>query len=110
MSKTKTFVEFYFPGVNLEGKSEREVLSRVPETVTQIPKNAIYYRFFDKDDSGIKTNYSTRYWIGVEYCVDEFKKKYPQLAFDDFLENASRIVKANTGGFYPLLEGDVVLL
>ena len=48
----KTFIEFYFPGICLGGKCEREVKSRdIEEVVFKLPQYAISFRFFNKDST-----------------------------------------------------------
>ena len=99
------YVEFYFPGLSLEGSNEREVKSRSPEQVTSYPAYAYAYRFFDKHSDGKKVNFSNFYYIGEEYTKERYIKAFPQ--GEDF--EASRIVKLITGSFRPLKEDDVVV-
>lgn len=107
----KTFVEFYFPGTDLAGKCEREVSSRDVELITSIPENAISCRFFSKDENQNKFDFSPYYFFGTEYSAEEFKIKYPQMTTtaDPNLAVAKRIVKATTGGLYPLSDEDIVI-
>lgn len=102
----KEFVEFYFPGISVAGKKEREITSR-DEII--IPEYAISYRFFTKDSNGNNVNYSPYYFVGKEYSIEEFGKKYPQLKEDEIFAKAKRIVKSTTGGFYVLSETDIVV-
>lgn len=102
------YVEFYFPGVSCVGRKEREVSSREVEMIGIIPKNAISCRFFSKDEKDNKVDFSSYYYFGKEYSLEEFKGKFPQLASD--FANAKRIVKTVTGGFYPLSKDDKVIL
>lgn len=106
----KTFVEFYFPGLSLEGKHEREVSSREVEAIASVPQHAVSFRFFNKDDSQHKFNYSPFFFFGTEYSMEEFSGKYPQLANDyDLSEHTERICKSRTGSFYPLSKEDIVV-
>lgn len=105
----KHFVEFYFPGVSCAGQNEKEVSIRAIAEVTSIPTNAISCRFFSKDEEENKVDFSSYYFFGKEYSAQEFKTKYPQLADDPDLASAERIVKATTGGFYPLSDKDIVV-
>lgn len=102
----KEFVEFYFPGVSVSGRNEREVVSR---NEINIPRNAVSYRFFNKDEDGNNINYSSYYFVGTEYSIEEFGKKYPQLKDDPELAKAKRIVKVRTGSFYALSGTDIVV-
>ena len=102
----KNYVEFYFPGTNLGGQNEREVSLKAIEAIKSIPTNAISCRFFSKDENGNKVDFSPYYFFGLEYTAQEFKTKFPQLASDPTFANAKRIVKAETGGFYPLKDED----
>lgn len=106
------FVEQYFPGISCAGKKEIKVSSReVAAIIGEIKPDAISFRFFSKEskDSKNKTDYSAYHYLGKEYSVEEFKKKYPQLADDPDLISANRIVRARTGMFYPLSEEDIVV-
>lgn len=106
----KHFVEFYFPGVSCAGQNEREVSSRdITEIGSLVPNYAISCRFFSKDEDKNKVDFSSYYFFGKEYSAQEFKTKYPQLADDSDLASAERIVKATTGGFYPLSDKDIVV-
>lgn len=94
-------VEFYFPGNNVAGQNEREVDSHDPAVIIGImPPYSHSFCFLDE---------KTRYWVGKEYSNEEFCQKYPQLKSEEDLTSAQRIVKARTGGFYPLHETDVVI-
>ena len=93
-------VDFFFPG-DVAPKSSREVESQDSSLIVSImPQYAHSYRFSDDEK---------RYWVGKEYSNGEFRSKYPQLNNDADLLSANRIVKARTGGFYPLAETDVVV-
>lgn len=112
----KPFVEFYFPGVSCNGQKENKVslLGQNEKKVNwtdhiTIPEGAIAYRFFDKDEAGNKVDYSSYLWVGTLYSADEFKLKYPQLASNPELAKAKRIVKTETGGFYPIADEDHVV-
>lgn len=108
----KDYVEFYFPGVSCAGQKEKEVSSREVEAIREkIEPGAISFRFFSKEskESKNKTNYSAYYYLGTEYSIEEFKTKYPQLASDSDFAVAKRIIKAVTGGFYPLSDEDIVV-
>lgn len=103
-------VEFYFQGTNLAGQNEREVENRqVDAILDKIPPLAHSFRFFEKDDAQIKSNFSDYHYVGTEYSNSEFKTKYPQLASEPDFINSSRIVKTITGGFYPVKETDIVV-
>ena len=47
----KTYVEFYFPGISVSGRCEREVSSRNVKELERIPEYAVSLRFFDKDEA-----------------------------------------------------------
>lgn len=94
-------VEFYFPGNNVSGQNKREVDSHDPAMIIGImPPYSHSFRFLDE---------KTLYWVGKEYSNEEFCKKYPQLKDEEDLAFSQRIVKARTGGFYPLHDTDVVV-
>lgn len=99
------YVEFYFPGLSVEGSCEREVSKRDSEEVKNYPNYAIAYRFFDKDSSGEKVNFSNYYYIGEEYTKERYERSFPQ--GDKF--DCSRIVKLITGSFRPINDNDVVV-
>ena len=103
----QTFVEFYLPGVSVAGQHEKEVSSRNHEAIESFPDFAISYRFFNKTDEEEKINYSPYYYIGEAFSIQDFKNKYPQLA-EDF-GSEERILKAVTGGFYPISDEDIVV-
>lgn len=105
----KTFVEFYFNCLDLSGKNEREVSSRDASSLTNIPQFATSFRFFEKDSTGKKINFSSFYFLGTKYSIEDFKKKFPQLASDPDLMAAENIVGLNIGGFRPLNDGDIVI-
>lgn len=105
----KTYVEFYFPGISVSGKCEREVSSRNVGELERIPEYAVSLRFFDKDEAENKVNYSPYYFLGKEYSAQEFKVKYPQLISCEELTNAARVVKSAVGDFYPLKDTDIVV-
>lgn len=105
----KTYVEFYFPGISVSGKCEREVTSRDIEELGKIPEYAVSLRFFSKDADGAKVDYSPYYFLGKEYSAQEFKVKYPQLINCEHLSKAVRVVKTAAGDFYPLKDTDVVV-
>ena len=100
-----TYVEFYFPGISLEGRKEREVFDRDTKYVLDFPDYSYAFRFFDKDASGNKTNFSNYYYIGKEYTKEQYETAYPQ--GENF--NSSRVVSLVTGGFLPLKDDDVVV-
>ena len=103
------FVEFYFPGISCAGQKEREVELRAIAEVTSIPNNAISCRFFSKDENENKVDFSSYYYFGKEYSAQEFKQKYPQLAGEEDLISANRVVKCITGNFYPLKDDEIVV-
>lgn len=104
------YVEFYFPGLNAAGQNERKVESRDASILENIPEHATSFRFFEKDASDCKVNFSECHYLGTEYSNKEFKSKFPQHASDEDLANASRIVKIrNSCGFYTLREKDIVV-
>lgn len=105
----KTYVEFYFPGISVSGRCEREVSSRNVEELERIPDYAVSLRFFNRDSSGNKVDYSPYHFLGKEYSAQEFKTKYPQLINCEELTNATRVVKSAVGDFYPLKDTDVVV-
>ena len=105
----RTYVEFYFPGLSVNGQNEKEVSSRNIEELERIPKYAVSLRFFNKDEAENKVNYSPYYFLGKEYSAQEFKLKYPQLINCEELTNADRVVKSAAGDFYPLKDTDVVV-
>ena len=102
----RPFVEFYFPGISVEGQKEKNV--NINEIIA-IPEGAIAYRFFNKDEAGNKFNFSTYLWVGTKYSAEDFRVKYPQLCNDPDLAKAKRIVKTVTGGFYPIADDDWVV-
>lgn len=94
-------VNFFFPGTSVAPQNERDVDSRDSSFIVSImPQYAHSYCFSDD---------KTRYWVGKEYSNEDFSIKYPHLKNEEDLVNAKRIVKARTGGFYPLAETDVVI-
>ena len=105
----KTYVEFYFPGISVSGRCEKEVSSRNVKELERIPEYAVSLRFFDKDEAENKLNYSPYYFLGKEYSAQEFKVKYPQLINCEELSTAARVVKSAAGDFYPLKDTDVVI-
>lgn len=107
----KTFIEFYFPGICLGGKCEREVKSRdIEEVVFKLPQYAISFRFFNKDSTNKKINYSPYYFVGVDYSHQDFIQKYPQLYNCEDLQKAERVIKTNNNSFYPLKSEDIVVV
>lgn len=105
----KQFVEFYFPGIDVAGKEEREVAKREPALVEYIPQYAFAFRFFEKEEDGKKVNFSGYFYRGTEYSIEEFAKKFPVYATDVESDNCNKVVKLITGGFRPLHENDIVL-
>ena len=77
--------------------------------IGKVPEYAISFRFFSKNSSGNKIDYSPYYFFGKEYSSEEFKKKYPQLAKCDFVENSDRIVSSSIAGFHALSKEDIVV-
>lgn len=103
----KQYVEFYFPGLSVAGLNEKEVASRDVELIKPFPQYAFSFRFFEKNSNGNKVNYSNYYYIGEEYSIEDYKRKcIHQEVFD---QNCKNVVKLITGGFRPLLEGDMVI-
>lgn len=103
------YVEFYFPGRLIIGENERKVDDFNANLVKHnLPNYAIAFRFYEKDDSGNKVNFSNRYWIGNELSVKDLKVKYPQIDVEEFA-GYEKVVKTSTGGFYPLKELEIAI-
>lgn len=102
------YVEFYFPGVSVSGSCERKVKNEDISAITNIPKYALFFRFFDQSDDGSKLNFSKRYWLGKKFSIEELKIKYPQVSISQFV-GCQNVVKSSTGGFYPLEDLDAVI-
>ena len=122
MAKTrKTFVEFYFPGLIFANNSIREVKDRNIKNL-KVPKNAFGFRFFDIFQTTVlldgkkhtlkseRLKISPMYYYGGRVMtLAEVKREMgnEKILIANMENNdIERVVKSNTGGYYPLRKGD----
>lgn len=116
----KTYVEFFHSGVICSDSSFMEVDDRYPSSLI-LPKNTFGFRFFDIEEitysngsiyKGNKHNYSSNYYYGQKYSLEEVKRYFPdkKILIDNMeLNNFKAVVKTKFEQFIPLRDGDIVL-
>lgn len=105
----QNFVEFYFHGISVAGQNQREVKSRDPKDVGNIPAHAYAFRFYESSSAnGPKHNFSPYYYIGEELSIEKMKKSVmPPIPLD--LEKCKRVVQLSTGSFRAMNEDDIII-
>ena len=120
-TKTKTFVEFVFPGLLFSETSVREVECR--DRQMKMPKGAYGFRFFDVTDTvvdgetltGNRKNFSPMHYPGAETIpADKVPERFPDdrhkiLRSNVRINEMRGIILTRTGNAVEWREDDVVM-
>lgn len=120
---TKTFVEFFYPGILVSDSESREVKSR--RKPRNIPSNSFGYRFYDitvvtmpdgEELRGDRKNTSPMHYFGEVLTLEDVKKlrdKNKQdydILYSNMKNNGyDRVVNTKFGTSHPLKDDDIVL-
>ena len=117
MAKTKTYVEFLFPGILVLGTEAFPVENRDAEITP--PSGCLGYRFFDRLEEtiggetliGEEKNYSPTVYFGEEYSIERVRKDFPtEYVLIGNMENnhIHRAVRTYRGNWLFLRDNDTV--
>jgi hypothetical protein len=118
MSKTTTYVEFYYPGIMVDEASVKVVNHRDSKKVN-VPSGSFGFRFFDvksTEEGDVKMesdrlNLSPMYYYGGRIMtLDDVRREMPndRILISNMESNGwSRVIKCRTGNFKPFDGGDV---
>jgi len=124
MAETRTYIEFYFPGVPSDKTSVKEVKSRDSKDVS-VPDGAFGFRFFDlmsTNEGGVKMvsdklNISPMHYYGGRITtLDEVRRvmldAYTLISNmeDNRYARYARIIQCRTGNFKPFEDGDIYII